>query len=207
LSDLEALFVHGMGRTPVSGWPMLWKLRRAGLRTSTFSYLTSVERFARISDRLSSRLMALAARGDYVLIGHSLGGVLIRAAVSALPAGARKPRHVFLLGSPVHPSRLARRLQANPVYRVLTRDCGHLLASAGRMATVGRITVPTTSIVGVRGLALTRTPFGGELNDGVVSVGEASADWLAEQIRIPCVHTLLPASPRVAEAILERLSR
>src|SRR5688572_24558474 len=195
-----------MGRTSVSGWPMLWKLRRSGLRTGTFSYLTSVERFARISERLSRRLAALAARGDYVLIGHSLGGVLIRAAVSALPAGTRQPRHVFLLGSPIQASRLARRLQANAAYRVLTRDCGQFLGSSGRMATVGRIAVPTTSIVGVRALALTRAPFGGELNDGVVSVSETSADWLTEQIRIPCVHTLLPASPRVADAILDRLS-
>ena len=41
----------------------------------------------------------------------------------------------------------------------------------------------------------------------VVAVSEASAAWIADQVQVPCVHTLLPASRRVAAAILERLAR
>ncbi len=33
---MQALFVHGMGRSPLSGLPLLVQLRRAGVLTSTF---------------------------------------------------------------------------------------------------------------------------------------------------------------------------
>ena len=202
---MQALFVHGMGRSPLSGWPLLRQLRRAGLDTSTFGYAVSLEDFARIRKRLASRLLALAAQGSYVLIGHSLGGVLLRAAVNSLPPGTPQPDRMFLLGVPVHPARLAQKLGRNPLYRVLTRDCGQLLGSPARMSEVGPASVPTTVIAGVRGLAGRHSPFGGEPNDGLVSVSEVSAEWLVDQVRVPIVHTLLPSSRRVAEIILKRL--
>ena len=122
------------------------------------------------------------------------------------PPNARRPRHIFLLGSPIHASRVAQRLRGNPAFRLLTRDCGSLLASADRMRKVGAIPGPVTSIVGTRELAATRRAFPGEANDGLVSVSEASADWIVEQVRVPCMHTFLPSSTRVADAILERLT-
>ncbi|WP_265949935.1 esterase/lipase family protein [Dechloromonas sp. A34] len=85
---MQALFVHGMGRSPLSGWPLLRQLQRAGLKTATFGYLVSVDDFSSITARLVSRIEQLAAGGDYILIGHSLGGVLLRAAVGALPPGS-----------------------------------------------------------------------------------------------------------------------
>ena len=196
-----------MGRSPLSGWPLLWHLRRAGVRTRTFGYIVSLDDFAAIRRRLVARISGLAAQGEYVLIGHSLGGVLIRAAVNALPAGTAHPGHIFLLGSPHEPSRLARRLGGNPVYRALTRDCGQLLGSPERMAAVGAVSVPTTSIAGTGGPSRRFTPFHDEPNDGVVSLAEVSAAWIADQVQLPTLHTLLPMSRRVAHIILERLAR
>lgn len=199
------LFVHGMGRTPLSGWPLLHRLRRAGCRTSTFGYATALEDFNAIQRRLMARLAGIASEGSYVLVGHSLGGVLIRAALRALPDGVERPRHVFLLGSPIQPARLAVRLKDNLLYRAIAGDCGQLLASQARMNEVGPLREATTSIVGVAGIAHVRGPFGGEPNDGVVSVTEASAPWLTDQRTLPVVHTLLPASGKVAEVILREL--
>lgn len=203
---MQALFVHGMGRSPLSGWPLLWQLRRAGLEVGSFGYAVSLEDFAGIRDRLAARLRALAERGAPVLIGHSLGGVLILAALRTLPPGTPRPHHVFLLGSPLHPARLAQKLGRNPLYRALTGDCGQLLGSPERMAAIGDAAVPTTAIAGIRSLPWRPSPFGDEPNDGVVALSEVSADWLAEPLRVPVVHTLLPSSRRVAALILERLS-
>lgn len=49
---MRVLFVHGMGRTPLSGWPLLHRLRQAGLRTTTFGYTTAFY-LARYSLKLS----------------------------------------------------------------------------------------------------------------------------------------------------------
>ncbi len=205
---MQALFIHGMGRSPLSGLPVLWQLKRAGLKTSTFGYVVSLEGFLAIRKRLVSKILMLAAQEDYVLIGHSLGGVLLRAAVNSLPPGINPPRRIFLLGSPFQPARLAQKLHGNLIYRVLTRDCGQLLGSPTRMAEIGPVSVPTTSIAGVRGgLPSKRGPFRGELNDGLVSISEVSAEWITDQVRIPIVHTFLPSCKRVAEIILERVAR
>lgn len=203
---MEVLFVHGMGRSPLSGWPLQRRLRRAGIRCGSFGYFAGAESFERIRARLADRVLALAARGDYVLIGHSLGGVLLRAALHSLPPGTRPPRRLFLLGSPVLPSRLALRLRHNPVFRLFTGDCGQLLGSSHRMQAVGPASAPTTSIVGARGPAR-RGPFKNELHDGVLAVSETRAEWISDQVRVTSLHTLLPASAQVAAVIVDRLKR
>ena len=149
---MQLLFVHGMGRSPLSGGLMLWLLKRSGFRVRVFGYSVSFDDFAGIRARLVERISQVAAQGDYVLVGHSLGGVLLRAALNDLPSGTRKASHLFLLGSPVRPARLANRLRNNLIYKTITRDCGRLLGSAERMAELGPVAVPTTVVVGVRGL-------------------------------------------------------
>jgi uncharacterized protein YbbK (DUF523 family) len=204
-NSMRALFVHGLGRSPLSGWPLLWQLKRGGIATQTFGYLAALESFARIRQRLTSRIARLAARGDYVLIGHSLGGVLLRAAIAALPADVRQPRHIFLLASPIKPSRLAQKFGANPVFRAITGDCGQLLGSGRRMQAIAATAIPTTAIVGVRGLPFMTWPFAGEVNDGIVSLSEVSAEWLQEQVPVLATHSLLPFSRQVGQIIREKI--
>jgi hypothetical protein len=203
---MQALFIHGMGRSPVSGWPLLWQLKRAGHHVTTVGYIVSVEDFSTITARLVSRLEKLAAQGDYVLIGHSLGGVLLRAALNGLSPDIRQPRQVFLLGSPMRAARLAQRLQGKLLFRLATRDCGRLLGAEERMREIASISAPTTVIIGTRGISAKHGLFAGEENDGVVAASEVAATWVGDQVRVPVIHTLLPSSLRVAAVILQRLA-
>src|ERR1700690_702917 len=123
-----------MGRTPLSGWRLLARLKAKGIGPNSFGYAATFQNFTAIRMRLVTKITALAAHGDYVLIGHSLGGVLLRAAVASLPTGTRQPRRMFLLASPVKPARIAQKLQRNWIYRILAGDCGQLLSSQARMA-------------------------------------------------------------------------
>lgn len=203
---MQVLFVHGMGRSPVSGWPMLWQLKRRGIAVGTFGYATARADFEAIKQRLQSRIARIARQGDYAVVGHSLGGVLLRAALAELPPEVPLPKRLFLLASPVRASRLAHKFRRRFTYRLLTGDCGQLLASDERMMALPPPRVPTTAIIGTRGLPWKPDPFCGEPNDGVVAVSETCADWLADQVRIPAVHALVPASRAVADIILQRLS-
>lgn len=203
---MRALFVHGMGRSPFSGWPMLRQLRKGGLDTSTFGYCATFENFSDIKNRLVNKLTTLASQGEYVVIGHSLGGVLLRAAIDSLPNNVRKPKHLFLLASPIKPAKLAILLQANPIYRMVTGDCGQLLGSSSRMSAIPAASVPNTAIVGVRGLPFETVFSKEEPNDGIVSVSEVTADWLNEQVQIDVPHSFICSSRRVAKMILDRLN-
>jgi len=199
---LHVLFAHGMGRTPLSSWPMLRRLRQSGLQTHTFAYVAALESFDAIVARLILRIEALAGGGRYIVVGHSLGGVMLRAALNRLGQHIRRPDHLYLLGSPVVPARLAVRLRSHIVYRLLTGDCGQLLSSEERMRAIGPASIPTTAIAGVRGFTSPRGPFAREANDGVVAVTEVSADWLARLTEVPVLHTFLPSSRKIAAIIL-----
>ncbi|TAK90379.1 MAG: alpha/beta hydrolase [Burkholderiaceae bacterium] len=202
---MHALFVHGMGRTPLSGAPLLWRLRAQGVRTRVFGYVAALENFDRIAARLHARLLRLAQQGPYVVIGHSLGGVLLRAALDALPPGTSLPQRIFLLGSPMRPSRLAQRMHKHPVYRLLAGDPGQLLANAQRMTAIPPAPIPTTHIIGTKDFRITAHQFGGEPNDGVVAASEVVAVTGHEEIHLPVMHTWLPSSPLVSAAILARI--
>lgn len=202
---MVVLFIHGMGRSPVSGWLLLFRLRCAGFRTSTFGYSAAFEDFDSITSRLAAKISELGKTGEYILVGQSLGGVLLRAAVNSLPKGFLPPHHLFLLGSPLVASRLAIRLKGNILFRAFAGDCGQLLGSPDRMKRIGAISSPTTGIAGVRGISGWYSPFGSEANDGVVSVSEVVAPWLSNQLEVPVIHTLLPSSSIVANIILREV--
>ena len=201
------LFVHGLWRTPLSGWRLLRDLRRAGLKTRTFGYAAISENFDAIVARLRTEFSLLDSSEEYIVVAHSLGGVLVRAALNSLPPGSVLPRHVYLLGSPVLASRIATRLKDNFMFRMLARDCGQLLASADRMKAIGALDLPTTGIVGVRGISGRFSPFGSDANDGIVSASEVIAPWLTNCVYVPVFHTLLPSSSRVANIILQDMAR
>lgn len=202
---MQALFVHGMGRSPLTAIPLLRRLQQNGFTPSWYFYSVTFQSFPTISRRLEQKIEQLAAKGDYVLIGHSLGGVLIRDAVAALPTGTRMPQRMILLGSPVRPSRIAKALKRNWLFRLATRDCGQLLASDDRMSCVAASRVPTTSIIGTKSLKPLKKLFGDEENDCVVSYSEVCADWINEEIRLPVSHTFMPSNPLVTKTVIDCL--
>jgi len=204
---MQALYVHGMGRSPVSGWPMLRRLRRAGLRTQSFGHWVSRQNFTTIVGHLGERLVRIAQSGEYVLIGHSLGGVLLREALRTAPPTIRPPQRLFLLGSPVQVPSIAARMGRNPLYRLFTGDCGRMLGSAERMGAIGPAAVPVTAIVGDRGWSLVAGLLPRGPHDGIVTVAETSAPWLTDVVQVPVAHMLLPSDVRVTRVILDRLSR
>ncbi|MDZ7904129.1 MAG: alpha/beta hydrolase [Rheinheimera sp.] len=182
---MNVLFVHGMGRSPLSGWPLLRELRHNGLNTYNFSYFVCAKAFAEIKTRLQQQIVELAKQGDYVLIGHSLGGGGVRGALNAIEKDIAQPKHLFLLGSPISPSILAQRLSKNVLYKLITGDCVKLLCSFERMNAIGAVGIPTTCIIGTS-ICFYRQPFfSGQINDGFVSLPEISADWFTEDIQLP----------------------
>jgi hypothetical protein len=197
----QAILVHGVGRTPVSMLLLADRLRRLGYRVSLFGYFAAIESFTDITRRLTARL-AKVARAPYLAVGHSLGGMLLRAAVGALPPGLRRPEHLMLLGSPAGVPRLAVRLQKRWLYQLALGDSGQRLADAGWMAALPRPDVPTTIVAGTAGWYGRWSPFGAEPNDGVVAVAETVLPG-ARRVELPAVHTLLMNSAAVATLIVQ----
>lgn len=198
---MQLLLVHGLGRTPISLFGLATALRGAGHRTRFFGYSPTLETLPRILRRLTTLLRELAARGERVgLVGHSLGGLLLRMTLPAVPE--LKVHHLVMLGTPTGVPRMA--LLAwkwFPPFRLFTRDCGRFLTSADAFAKLPPLTVPFTLIAGTAGPCGRFSPFGDDRNDGVVSVSETRLPNREPEL-FPVVHTLM-----MNDAAVQRLVR
>jgi hypothetical protein len=194
----RAVLVHGMGRTPLSMLLLAARLQRRGLDCETFGYFAGAASFEDIALRLAGRL-ARQPEG-YLAVGHSLGGLLLREAIHRLPDGAPRPAHLFLLGTPNHPSRLAARLRHSPLYRLLAGDSGQLLADQARVEAITIPNLPITVVAGTAGPRHPKGPFGQEPNDGIVALSEARLSG-ATLRPLPRLHTFLMNSAGVADLI------
>ena len=74
---LRAILVHGMGRTPAAMLILAARLRAAGLRPDLFAYSAALEGWEGCVGRLKGFIDRRAAGTDFVVVGHSLGTVLL----------------------------------------------------------------------------------------------------------------------------------
>lgn len=203
---MNALFVHGICGSNVFFTPTLIRFRAKGVNPFIFGYSVTIHDFSTIVSNLVKKMIKVSEKGEYVVVGHSLGGVILRAAIDQIPKKAQLPKMAFLLGSPIGASRIAKTLTKNIVIGAITRDCGHLLSSAERMKSIPKPKIPTIAIIGIWGLKGTLTPFGSEENDGVVTLSEVEADWFHEVVRVPVAHNLLTSNKTVADIIIKKIT-
>jgi hypothetical protein len=172
--------------------------------TKSFGYIPAIQSYQTIVDRLTARLITVATDPDYLVIGHSLGGLLLRSALGRLDPEVPRPRRLFMLATPNQSPRLARRFHRNPFYRVYTGDAGQLLADAERVRDIPIPDVPTTLVAGTSGTRGGRSIFGEEPNDWIVSLSEVRLSERDDLVTIDAGHTFLMNYRAVADLILQR---
>lgn len=193
----NALLVHGLGRTPVSMFPLAGVVRRAGFRTHFFAHSCTLEPFDGIVRRLVRVFNRVRPR---VVVAHSLGGILTR---MALPRVGVPPERLVMLGTPNHPPRLAARVWKWRPFRWLFGTCGRFLAHPAEYERLPAASVPCTVIAGTAGPVGKFSPFGNDPNDGVVSVSETELSG-ADTHLVPAWHTWMMAHPQV-HAVVRRV--
>ncbi|NJD07418.1 MAG: alpha/beta hydrolase [Methylococcaceae bacterium] len=153
---MHALLIHGMGRTPLSMLVLARRLKTAGMQVDIFGYSATFETWNGCCRRLRSRIERIGDR-PYILVGHSLGSVLIR---GVSPQVAVPPRACFFLAPPACACRAARRLVSWRLYRWLNGEMGQLLAWTDFMAGLPVPSVPIKIYAGTGGPVGPWSPFG-----------------------------------------------
>lgn len=203
-STRAVLMVHGLGRTPASLLFLARRLRREGYRAELFGYYAFVESHPWIVGRLAQQLRRLAREGKPVgLVGHSLGGLLLRQAVALVPE--LEVRSLIMLGTPNQAPRLARRVRHWRAFRLLARSCGEFLATPTAISGLPTPAYPYTLIAGNNGWQGRLSPFGDEPNDGFVAVGETRITPTDKPVILPVAHTFMMNHRAVQDAVLEAL--
>jgi pimeloyl-ACP methyl ester carboxylesterase len=205
---MRVLLIHGLARTPLSLLGLARDLRRAGHRTELVAYSGALESYQGIVTRVRRRLERAAGEAEpYAIVAHSLGGLIVRAALARWPAERPLPRHIVMLGTPNRPPRLARRFHRWWPYRVVNGQCGQLLAEPEFFVGLPRPEAPTTVIAGTKSWPRFLSLFDGAPNDGVVAVEETRLDGGAALIELPASHTFMMNNRRVRATVRDLLAR
>jgi hypothetical protein len=186
---MNLLLVHGLWRTPLSFLLLTRRLRGWGYHTEQFAYAAVAQRYEVIVARLVERLERVAALGPYAVIGHSLGGVLLRSALPQMTGPP--PRHLVMLGTPNRTPRLAGMLGVHWVYRRLMGECGTNLTSSAFYADLPVPEVPYTIVAGTAGPRGRWSPFGDEANDWIVAISETRVREHDPLVLLPVTHTFM----------------
>lgn len=198
--QLNIVLIHGMGRTPLSMLYLQQRLRKLGYATHLFGYFPTLESLQTVTDRLVQLIRTKIGSQPYTLLGHSLGTIIIRNAYPKLIS--HPPVACFFLAPPMMACKAAKLFSKVGLYRLLTGEMGQLLAQD---SFIDQLTLPphTKIYVGTGGPRASWLPFGNELNDGILSVAEASGGHRV--ITVPAIHTFIMNSTPVFEDIAQSL--
>ncbi|HIK45115.1 MAG TPA: alpha/beta hydrolase, partial [Leptolyngbyaceae cyanobacterium M65_K2018_010] len=159
--------------------------------------------FDAIAQRLWHTFQHLADQGPYAVVAHSLGGVLTRAALGV--ESVLHPHHVVMLGTPNQPPRLAPLAWKLPPFQWFTGQCGLNLTCPQFYRQLPQLSTPYTIVAGTGGPRGPLSPFGNEVNDGVVALKETYMTAQDSVVQVPVWHTFMMNHPQVQKIVVAAL--
>ncbi|MBL1178566.1 esterase/lipase family protein [Pantanalinema sp. GBBB05] len=201
---MKVLLIHGLGRSPFSLVQLEQQLQLAGHLPEHFGYAAFMESYDRIVERLQLHLKALAQQGTYGVVAHSLGGLLVRSALGL--ANIAPPAHIIMLGTPNQPPRLAAHAWRLLPFQWFSGQCGFNLTCHNFYAAMPPLQTPYTIVAGTSGPRGVLSPFGMELNDGIVALSETRLSDQDRLVQLNVWHTFMMNDRRVQEIVLQSLA-
>lgn len=198
------VLLHGLGRTRWSLWPVAREAARRGYRVHNLGYASTRAPIEELAQNVGCRIKAIATEDSYVhVVTHSMGGIVLRAAVAAGILPAESVRRVVMLAPPNHGSELADRLRDYRVYRLATGPAGQQIGTDD--ASVPRRLPPPPFEVGIIAGRRSGNPvfarvLGAE-GDGKVTVESARLDGMRDLVVVDRAHTFMMWAPDVLAQI------
>ncbi len=202
---MQIVLIHGLARTSLSLLSLEQRLRQEGYSPHHFGYFAFAEGFNQIAWRLRQQFQTLADQGPYGVVAHSLGGVLTRAALGM--GQVFQPQHVVMLGPPNQPPRLASLAWKLPPFQWFTGQCGQNLTCHKFYQDLPPLTSHYTIIAGTGGPRGALSPFGHEVNDGIVALSETRMHPADKVVQLPVWHTFMMNNSAVQSQVLQALTK
>ncbi|EGQ8165954.1 triacylglycerol lipase [Vibrio parahaemolyticus] len=179
---LHGLYMHGLVMQPLSQ-----KLRKLGYETQVISYNTVAIDESSLFDSIDHSLNPLTAN---VLVGHSLGGLMIKRYLANRKPTTSLISHVVAIGSPLKGASIVGRIQDLRLGAILGNSPHHGLnkhddawAFPQKLGSIAG-TVP----IGARPLLIRND---NTMSDGTVTVEETRLDGMQDHIEVKQTHTSL----------------
>ncbi len=200
------VLLHGLMNEPGIMRPLEAALAARGWATANMFYPTRHLSLADHADAASAVARGLADAGarEIAFIGHSLGGLVARQAVSRAAPDGWPPGPLVLIGSPARGAAVAHLLQRAPLYRQIIGGCATALTAAGAAA-VPLPGVPVLIIAGGTGGRGYNPVLRGD-NDGLIAVAETRLPGGQTAFRrVRARHHALTLHPETRAACVEFL--
>jgi hypothetical protein len=175
------------------------RLRAADIHPHLFGYSVTFERWEDCIERYRKFIEKRTASNEYIIVGHSLGTVLTRA---ALPSLAHQPKACFFLAPPTQVPGAARVFAHRKLIKLFMSELGQVLIDEQRMKSLPVPSVPTKIYSGIAGPRGRYSPFGEEPNDGLLTVKETLLPSIPVQT-VPSLHTFIMNSKLVTQDIVK----
>ena len=202
------VLLHGLGRTKWSLWPVAREARRRGRTVHNLGYPSRSAPIEALAEDVGHHLENVASSGEPVdVVTHSMGGIVLRAAVASGIVSPESLHRVVMLAPPNHGSELADRLRDFTIYRFA-------LGPAGQQIGTGEHSVPLRLppapfevgvIAGRRSNMLFARMLGAE-SDGKVTVESARLEGMRDLVVVDRAHTFIMWAPDVLEHIFSFLA-
>ena len=195
---MDAILIHGMGRTPLAMSFLAARLWASGIHPHLFGYSVTFERWEDCIERYKQFIEKRTTSSEYIIVGHSLGTVLTRA---TLPRLIHPPKNCFFLAPPTQVTSAAKAFAHRRLIKLFMSEMGKVLTDEQRMKSLPIPNVPTKIYSGIAGPRGGYSPFGEEPNDGLLTVKETLLPNIPTQA-VPSLHTFIMNSKLVAQDII-----
>lgn len=199
--DLVVL-LHGLSRTRLSMRRMAQAVARAGFEAHNWDYPSRRHTVSELVAMLRARLTDLPADGSTVhFVGHSLGGILVRAALrEGVPCRAGR---LVMLAPPNNGAGIVNRFDRVPaLLRVMGRPAHELRRGASWLAGLGPPPVETGIIAGTRGFDVVNPTSwlnallgAHERSDGTVELDSTRLPGMRDYLAIDAAHSFICDNP------------
>ena len=152
-------------------------------------------------------MLGLADGGRVDVVTHSMGGIVLRAAVALGVVPAEALHRVVMLAPPNQGSALADRLRDFLVYRLATGPAGQQIGTDDE-SVPRRLPAPPFELGVIAGRRSNNPLFGrvlGTESDGKVTVASAQVDGMRELVVVDRAHTFIMWAPDVLAHIFSFL--
>jgi len=193
------ILLHGLGRTRWSLWPVAHEATRRGYVVYNLGYPSRRAPIEHLAEDIGRRIASIAGDGTVDVVTHSMGGIVLRAAVAAAVLPAERVRRVVMLAPPNHGSELADRLRDYRVYRFATGPAGQQIGTDDD-SVPRRLPAPPFEVGIVAGRRAGNPVFArvlGAESDGKVTVSSARVDGMRDLVVVDRTHTFIMWAPDV----------
>jgi len=174
---------------------------RRGYRVRNLGYPSRRASVHAHAERVGIALAALPDDGPLHAVTHSMGGIVLRAALAGGWLAPERLGRVVMLAPPNRGSELADWLCRTPFFRLALGPAGAELrtGSGGIPDSLPPVPFELGIIAGdVKRRMVTASLFGGP-NDGKVSVARARVEGMRDFLVVPCAHTFIMNAPDVID--------